>query len=255
MKQVWKSVAMGAAICALTALPATAQSTSGSSGATDQAGSQPAPHTSGTSGQSSTAGQSPNERSGQAHEAKGTSADRTFIMAAAAGGMAEVQMGKLATEKASSEDVKKFGQMMVDDHTKANNELMKIAKDKQLMAPHALKPQDQQTYDKLSKLSGEQFDRQYMETMVEDHTKDVAEFKKASQSASDPDVKEFATSTLPTLQKHLDDAKDIHGKVMGHGPRGTSGTKEKGTAGSTGTHHPDTSGSSGSSGANPPPRR
>jgi putative membrane protein len=248
MKHLWKSVATGAAICALTALPASGQSTSGSSGgATDQAGSKPAPHTSGTSGQSSTAGTPPGERSGQAHESgaagKVTSADRTFIMAAAAGGMAEVQMGKLATDKASSEDVKRFGQMMVDDHTKANNELMKIAKDKQLTPPHALKPQDQQTYDKLSKLSGEQFDRQYMQVMVEDHTKDVAEFKKASQSASDPDVKAFAASTLPTLQKHLDDAKDIHGKVMGHGPRGTSGTKDNG--------HPDTSGS----GSNPPPRR
>jgi len=253
MKHVWKSVAMSAAICALTALPATAQSSSGASGATDQAGSQPAPHTAGTSGQSSTAKSPSGQESGSS--AKGTSADRTFIMEAAAGGMAEVQMGKLATEKASSEDVKRFGRMMVDDHTKANNELMKIAKDKQLMPPHALKPQAQETYDKLSKLSGEQFDRQYMQEMVEDHAKDVAEFKKASQSASDPDVKEFAASTLPTLQKHLDDAKDIHGKLMGHGPRGTSGTKDQHDKGTSGTTPPDTSGSSGSSGSNPPPRR
>jgi putative membrane protein len=218
-------------------LPAGAQSTSG---ATDQAGSEPAPHGSSTSGKSSTAGQTAGQAGDKGSSAKGTSADRTFIMEAAAGGMAEVQLGKLATENASNGDVKRFGQMMVDDHTKANNELMQIAKDKQLMAPHALKPQDQETYDKLSKLSGEQFDREYMQHMVADHQKDVAAFKKASQSASDPDVKQFASSTLPTLQKHLDDAKDIHGKLMGQGPRGTSGTKDKspGASGSSGTTTP-----------------
>lgn len=229
MRYVWKGVAI-ASVCALTAMPAAAQSSSGS-GATDQAGSQPGDRTAGTSGQSGTSsGQGATTgstaREAQTSDAKGSSADRAFIVEAAAGGMAEVQLGKLATEKASNADVKRFGQMMVTDHTKANDELMQIAKDRQLMPPHALKPEHQETYDKLSKLSGEQFDRQYIEYMVEDHQKDVAAFKKASQSASDPAVKQFASSTLPTLQKHLDDAKDIHGKLMGEGPRGTSGTKD-----------------------------
>jgi putative membrane protein len=151
-------------------------------------------------------------------------------MEAAAGGMAEVQLGKLAADKASNGDVKRFAQMMVDDHTKANDELMQIAKDKQLMAPHALKPEAQAAYDRLSKLSGEQFDHAYMQHMVEDHQKDVALFKKQSQSASDPQVKQFASSTLPTLQKHLQDARDISAKVAG--PRGTSGTTRSGTTGS-----------------------
>lgn len=261
MAYVWKSAAV-AAICTLTALPAAAQSTSG---ATDQAGSTHKPGTSGTSGQAGTSGtsgqagttgQTGAAGSQEGSTAKGTSADRTFIMEAAAGGMAEVQLGKLATEKASSADVKRFGQMMVDDHSKANDELMKIIKDKQLIPPHALKPQDQEMYDKLSKMSGEQFDRTYMQNMVRDHEKDVAEFKKASQSASDPAVKQFAASTLPVLQKHLDDAKDIHGKLMGQGPRGTSGTKDKENDREREPKPPSTSGSSGSgsSGTTTPPR-
>ena len=96
--------------------------------------------------------------------ATASSQDRTFIMEAAAGGMAEVELGRLASQKASRSEVKEFGQMMVDDHTKANNQLMKIAQEKGLAAPHALKPQDKATKDQLSKLSGEAFDRAYIST-------------------------------------------------------------------------------------------
>jgi putative membrane protein len=105
--------------------------------------------------------------------------------------------------------VKEFGQMMVTDHTKANEQLKKIAQAKSVDAPHALKPEHKAMKDQLSKLSGEAFDRAYIQHMVKDHQEDVAHFRKESTEASDPDVKQFASATLPTLQKHLKRAQEI----------------------------------------------
>src|ERR1041385_7579353 len=107
-----------------------------------------------------------------------SAADQTFVKKAAQGGMAEVELGKLATQKASSEDVKKFGQRMVDDHTKANDQLKQIAGNKGIDVPSQLSAKDKATKDRLSKLSGKSFDRAYMADMVRDHTMDVGEFQK-----------------------------------------------------------------------------
>jgi putative membrane protein len=123
--------------------------------------------------------------------------------------MAEVELGKLATEKASNPDVKKFGQRMVDDHSKANDELKEVASSKGIPLPEKLSPKDEATKQRLSKLSGDQFDKAYMSDMVKDHTQDVAEFQKESTSATDPQVKDFAAKTLPTLKDHLREAKQI----------------------------------------------
>ncbi len=136
-------------------------------------------------------------------------ADKTFVKKAAAGGMAEVQLGQLATEKASSGDVKKFGQRMVDDHSKANDQLKQLASSKGVDLPQDLDAKDKATMAQLSKLSGPAFDRAYMRDMVADHTKDVAEFQRESKMAKDPDVKTFASQTLPTLQDHLKEAKSV----------------------------------------------
>src|SRR5436305_6156909 len=103
-----------------------------------------------------------------------TMTDSTFVKKAARGGLAEVELGKLATEKASSEDVKKFGQRMVDDHTKANDQLKQIAGNKGVTLPTDLNSKDQALKDRLSKLDGEKFDQAYMKNMVRDHTKDVS---------------------------------------------------------------------------------
>src|SRR5579872_699543 len=136
-------------------------------------------------------------------------ADKKFVVQAAQGGMAEVELGKLATEKASSDEVKKFGQRMVDDHTKAGDQLKELASSKGIQVPDKLSPKDQMTKDRLSKLSGEQFDKAYMSDMVKDHTQDVSEFKRESASGKDADVKNFASATLPTLQDHLRQAKEL----------------------------------------------
>jgi putative membrane protein len=142
-----------------------------------------------------------------------SAADKKFVHDAAQGGMAEVELGKLATEKALSEDVKKFGQRMVDDHTKADDQLKDIASSKGIPVPPKLSAKDQMTKDRLSKLSGDPFDKAYMNDMVKDHTQDVSDFKRESASGTDPDVKNFASTTLPTLQDHLREAKKIAPKM------------------------------------------
>ncbi len=138
-----------------------------------------------------------------------TAADRHFMDKAAEGGKAEVELGQLAVQKASSEDVKKFGQRMVDDHTRANQKLQEVASQKGVTLPDKLNAKDQAAKDRLEKLSGKQFDQAYMRDMVKDHTKDVNEFQKEANTAKDPDVKSFAQTTLPTLQDHLKQAKQI----------------------------------------------
>jgi putative membrane protein len=250
MTRIFRTIVGAAAMCALVSLPSAAQSgggqaggSSSGSGATDQQGSthaaQPAKTGSKTGSGHGAAGQSSSATGASAAGAtKLSSQDRTFIIEAAAGGMSEVELGRLASQKASRSEVKEFGQMMVDDHSKANDKLMKIAQEKGLAAPRDVKPQDKATEDKLSKLSGEAFDRAYMRDMVQDHQKDVASFRKHAESASDPDVKQFASSTLPTLEKHLSRAKEVE-QLLGSGSaRGTSGSSTSGSSTGGSSDHP-----------------
>ena len=138
-----------------------------------------------------------------------TSADTTFVKKAARGGLAEVELGQLATQKASSEEVKKFGQRMVDDHGKANDQLKQVAEQEHINLPTEPSAKDKATKARLEKLSGEQFDRAYMKDMVQDHRTDVAEFAHESKMGKNPSVKGFAQQTLPTLREHLKEAEKI----------------------------------------------
>jgi len=148
------------------------------------------------------------QRSGSAGHAM-SNADQKFVKDAAVGGMAEVELGKLAQDKGSSEAVKNFGKRMVDDHSKANDELKSIASQKSIDLPTSMDAKHQATVDRLSKLSGAEFDRAYTNEMLKDHETDVKEFQKQSTSGSDPDLKNFASKTLPTLQEHLSMIRDI----------------------------------------------
>lgn len=136
-----------------------------------------------------------------------------FAMKAASGGMMEVQAGQLAQQNAKSQRVKDFGGMMVNDHGKANEELKTIAASKNITLPAALMPEHQKHIDMMSKMKGSAFDKHYMGMMVNDHNKDVSDFKKASESLKDEAMKAFAGKTLPTLQMHLDSAKAINKKM------------------------------------------
>jgi putative membrane protein len=129
-------------------------------------------------------------------------ADRTFAEKAASGGMAEVKMGQLAVDKGTSTTVKQFGQKMVDDHSKANDELKQIASKKNLSLPTEIDSKHKATYDKLAKLSGADFDKAYIDAMVKDHDEDVREFKKASTSTMDADLKAWADKTLSVIEEH-----------------------------------------------------
>jgi putative membrane protein len=130
-------------------------------------------------------------------------ADSAFMQKAAMGGMAEVQMGNLAQQKAASDQVKQFGARMVQDHSKANDQLKQIASSKGVTLPATPDKKSQQAMDKMQKLSGAAFDKAYMSDMVADHKHDIAEFQKEAKSGKDADVKGFAEKTLPTLQEHL----------------------------------------------------
>jgi putative membrane protein len=147
---------------------------------------------------------SSNDMHAQAQLASG---DRKFIEKIAQDGAAEVKLGQLAADRATNSDVKRFGQRMVTDHSKANDKLMQIAKQKNIVLPSSMDSSSQREFDKLSKLSGEKFDREYMKTMVSDHKKDVKEFQKEAKKAKDGDLKNFVESTLPTLEEHLNLAK------------------------------------------------
>ncbi len=151
-----------------------------------------------------------------------TTTDQTFVKKAAEGGLAEVQLADLAKQKASSPEVKQFADRMATDHSKANDELKSLAQSKNITLPTDLSAKDKALRDRLDKLSGEQFDRAYMQAMVKDHTHDVKEFRQESQSAKDPDLKAFAAKTLPTLEQHLQLAQQDAKAVA------TSGTKSTG---------------------------
>jgi putative membrane protein len=127
--------------------------------------------------------------------------DKTFMKKAAKGGMMEVTMGKMAQQNAQSDDVKSFGKRMVTDHSKANDELKSIASKKGVELPskeHSFKWTS---------------DKAYMDMMVKDHEKDLAEFKEEASNGSDPDVKKFADDTAKIVQEHLDLAKETQGKL------------------------------------------
>jgi putative membrane protein len=202
-----RAVLTGAVVLAMCAAPAFAQSA-------------------GTAAQ-----KTPTKGAKSATTAKGGS-DQHFVMDVAKDGMAEVELGRLASQKATNEQVKQFGQRMVDDHTKANDELKSIAQKKNITLPNDPDPKAKAFQDRLSKMSGEQFDRAYMQHMLADHRKAVALFRTESKSGTDPDVKSFASKTLPTLEEHLKQAQEANKAV------GTSGAAQKGTKSTKGTKNP-----------------
>lgn len=148
---------------------------------------------------------------------RGHYSDEVFVRDAAEGSMAEVKLGQLAEEKAQAPEVKNFAKKMVEDHSKALEEIKQLGSKEGINMPTDISHQDAETYRRLSKLSGPEFDRAYSQEMVKDHQKDVAEFKKGETSSQKPDVKEFAQKTLPTLQSHLELAQHMQAHVSREG--------------------------------------
>src|SRR5262249_5460368 len=138
--------------------------------------------------------------------------DRTFIAKAAEDGRDEVALGKLAQGKASNDAVKQFGQRMVEDHGAANQELTQLAENKG-MKLQAKAPKANREMERLAKLQGPQFDREYVNAMVKDHKHDVAEFRRMQSGAVDPNLKAWVDKTLPTLQDHLKTIEGIQAQM------------------------------------------
>ncbi|HXO20667.1 MAG TPA: DUF4142 domain-containing protein [Thermoanaerobaculia bacterium] len=150
--------------------------------------------------------------------------DRKFLIDAARGGMLEVQAGQLAVERAASPDVKAFGQRMVDDHGKANERLKQVAAQYGVALPSDLTKSQKATLDRLSKLSGPEFDKAYIQDMVGDHKEDVKDFNNESRRGRGG-VKALAKDTLPTLQDHLKMAEDLSAKTS-TAPSGAGGSRQ-----------------------------
>lgn len=137
-------------------------------------------------------------------------ADAEFAAEAASAGMMEVELGRLAQTNASNQRVKNFGEMMVKDHSKANDELKQLASAKNIQLPSAPMDDHQKHIDDLRDKTGVEFDKDYMKMMVDDHKEDIKKFQDAATEVNDADLKAFAAKNLPVLQAHLDSAKVIN---------------------------------------------
>jgi putative membrane protein len=162
--------------------------------------------------QENTPKESASTRRGQA-----ATANEVFIRNAAEGNMAEVKLGELAQQKGQSPEVKKFADRMIQDHTKANDELKQIASHEHINLPTNTSRKSAETYRSLEKLSGPEFDKAYARTMLQDHEKDVNEFKHEVSSAQEGPAKQYAQQTLPTLESHLQEAKQMQAEVSREG--------------------------------------
>jgi putative membrane protein len=138
--------------------------------------------------------------------------DQRFVMAASAAGMAEVNFGKLAAKQASSAEVRKFGQQMVDDHTKANKELNDLAFNKKWNLAANMDRDHQAEFDRLSKIEGADFDREYLRWQVKDHESVLSLFEDEAKNGDDPQLKEWCNKTLPTLREHLKEVRTLADK-------------------------------------------
>lgn len=153
-----------------------------------------------------------------------SNADQQFVQDAIKGNRAEVTLGNMVAAKTKNPNVKQFAQMMVKDHTQALSQLQQLAQQKKIDVPQGLPDDAQQLQSKLQSDSGKQFDKDYMDGMVQDHQKDVQQFQDESQNAKDTDVKQLAAKLLPKLQQHLNKAQQIDTKLSG----GNSSAKSSG---------------------------
>jgi putative membrane protein len=135
-------------------------------------------------------------------------ADQTFLQDAVQGNLAEVQMGHLAQQKGQSDAVKSYGEMLVTDHSANNEKATTLAEQNGLTAPTQPSAKQKAVYDKLAGLSGAAFDREFAKMMVMDHKENIAKFKREAAKKGDP-LAQYASDTLPVLQKHLEAAEKL----------------------------------------------
>lgn len=155
--------------------------------------------------------------------------EQTFLKESSQAGLMEVQMGRLAAQKGQSSQVRQLGQKLVQDHSKANQELKLLAAQKQIVLPTDLKTEHQAMISHLKSLEGAEFDEAFKKHALEHHQEDVQKFQTASQQAADSDVKAFAQKTLPVLQQHLKMTQDIQAVQTEAGLPATSTQSQSGS--------------------------
>jgi len=138
--------------------------------------------------------------------------DVKFVKREAAASQAVVKVAELGTQKAVRADVKAFAEMLVTDHTKANEELTQLAATKGVELSAVIDPKHAETFQKLEKQSGTEFDKEFLDEVISGHKKCISNFEDAAKDAKDSDVKMWAEKTLPTLVAHLDKAKELQSK-------------------------------------------
>jgi putative membrane protein len=141
----------------------------------------------------------------------------SFLERAAQDNIAEMELAEIAEERAASEDVKYYAKMLKGAHEVANERLQDIAEQQNVELPDEPNEQQKKTAEKLSSLEGEQFDRQYLQTMIEEHKKAIELFEQQAQSGETPEVQKYAKQTLPGLQAHLEMAQQIEQQIGGGG--------------------------------------
>jgi len=194
---------------------------------------------------------------------------KQFAMQAAEGGMLEVKLAQLAQQKAQSQEVKQLAQKIEQDHSQANQQLMQVAKQKNIDLPTDLKGEAQETYQAFQQLQGKDFDNAFLLHNVKDHLKDIMMFQKEAQNGTDQEIKQWATQVLPKLQQHAQHIRTVAqsagmpidalaGGNMAHDAARTAGSRiqgagssDTGTTGSPGSRGSSSgSGASGTSGGN-----
>jgi putative membrane protein len=143
-----------------------------------------------------------------------SSRDAKFLRKAAEGNSAEIQMGQMVAQRTQDQQVRNFAEKIVRDHTQANQQLQQIAQAKGIDLPQNPAKSDQRTITRLENLSGPQLDREAIDHWVKDHKKDIKEYNSEAKRARDPQVKQFAISTLPTLRDHLNNAETLQNGVI-----------------------------------------
>jgi putative membrane protein len=156
--------------------------------------------------------------------------DRSFIHDAGAGGLAEVDFGKLADQKSQNDSVKHFAQQMIQDHTKANDQLAALAKADGIAVPDTLDPDHRATRARLEKLDGARFDRAYIAGQISDHQKTIALFQQETAAGQDPQLKGFAAETLPTIRGHLKMAQGLETELTPQAAAPGAATEQSGSS-------------------------
>ena len=155
------------------------------------------------------------------------SSDAKFMKKVAQDDKAEVELGKLAAERGASDSVKKFGERMASDHAKAGEELAKLAQDKGVTLPMDIDSKHKRLHDKLAKMSGAAFDREYMTEMAKDHDSEVKAFQREAKSAKDADLRSWVGKTLPTLEEHKQQAHQVLASVTGKDKNVSASPRQK----------------------------